>query len=426
GAAEVLRMADGGCLDDGDGLNNQNSCPIAGHEFAGADFDYLAANVVDDATGDTLLPGVSIKELDGVKIGFIGMTLEGTPSIVTPAGVAGLSFKDEVATANKLVPSLVRQGVRSIVVLLHEGGFPSGGYNECPGISGPIVDIAANLSPQIDAVITGHTHQAYNCTLPDPDGQPRLVTSASSLGRIITDINLKINTRSHDVVRSSSSAVNRIVTRDVAKDPEITSLMNQYGAIIAPIANAVVGSTAEPITRPNAPQTPMGQVIADAQLAATRAAEDGGAQLALMNPGGVRAELDAGDVTYGEAFAVQPFANALTTVTLTGAQLKAVLEQQRSNLILQPSTGFRFTFTASAPAGARVSDITLGGAPIDPAASYRVTANNFLTTGGDGFTAFLAGTDIKNGVIDLDALTKYIHDNSPLHVPADFPRVTIG
>jgi 5'-nucleotidase len=438
GRTELLRMQNGGCLADGDGANNQNSCPIPGHTFAGAEFQYLSANVVEHDTGDTLFPGVSVKTVAGQKIAFIGMTLEGTPSIVTPAGVAGLDFKDEVETANKLVPGLVRQGIKSIVVLLHEGGFPLSGvtYNNCPGISGPIVDIASQLSPQIDAVITGHTHQAYNCLINDPAGQPRMVTSAASFGRVITEVNLRINTASHDVVRSASTATNHLVTRDVPKDPAVTSIRSAYDTIIAPVRDRVIGSAATTLTRTTAtkPESDLGDAIADAQLASTAAADKGGAQIAFMNAGGVRADLLAGEVTYGEAFAVQPFANILTTVTMTGANIKSVLEQQfytvasdgtTNSRFLQPSAGFTYTWTNTAAAGSRVSNMMLNGVPIDPTASYRVTANNFLTTGGDGFTEFLNATDILQGAIDLDSFVDYLGAHSPIDVPVGYPRINL-
>ncbi len=437
GSDELLRMQNGGCLADGDGLNNQNSCPIAGHDFAGADFQYLSANVFHHNTDDTLFPPSWVRTVGGVKVGFIGMTLEGTPSIVTPTGVAGLDFKDEVDTANALVPKLEAQGVESIVVLLHEGGFQSALYNECTGISDPILTIAQNLSPVIDAVITGHTHQAYNCLINDPDGNPRIVTSAASFGRIITEVNLKLDVATGDVIRSQSSATNHLVTRDVPKDPAVTSIRSAYDAIIAPIRDAVVGSAAVDLTRttPTKPEADLGDAIADAQLASTAPADKGAAQIAFMNAGGVRADLLAGPVTYGEAFAVQPFANILTTVTLTGANIKAVLEQQFytvnpttgvvSSRFLQPSTGFTYTWTNTAAAGSRVSNMMLNGVPIDPATEYRVTANNFLTTGGDGFTAFLNGTNILNGPIDLDSFVDYLGANSPIGVPAGYPRINL-
>jgi 5'-nucleotidase len=437
GSDELLRMQNGGCLPDGDGLNNQNSCPIAGHDFAGADFQYLSANVFHHNTDDTLFPPSWVRTVAGVKVGFIGMTLEGTPSIVTPTGVAGLDFKDEVDTANALVPKLEAQGVESIVVLLHEGGFQSALYNECTGISDPILTIAQNLSPAIDVVISGHTHQAYNCLINDPAGNPRIVTSAASFGRIITEVNLKLNVATGDVIRSQSSATNHLVTRDVPKDPAVTSIRSAYDAIIAPIRDAVVGSAAVDLTRttPTKPEADLGDAIADAQLASTAPADKGAAQIAFMNAGGVRADLLAGPVTYGEAFAVQPFANILTTVTLTGANIKAVLEQQFytvnpttgvvSSRFLQPSTGFTYTWTNTAPTGSRVSNMMLNGVPIDPAASYRVTANNFLTTGGDGFTEFLNGTNILNGPIDLDSFVDYLGANSPIGVPAGYPRINL-
>jgi 5'-nucleotidase len=436
GATELLRMQNGGCLEDGAGANNQNSCPIPGHEFTGADFQYLAANVVKTSTGDTLFPGAEIREVDGEKIGFIGMTLEGTPSIVTPSGVAGLQFKDEVETANALVPTLVKQGVKSIVVLLHEGGFPAVGYNSCSSISGPVVDIATQLSPQIDAVITGHTHAAYNCSIPDPAGEPRIVTSAASFGRIITEVNLTINKRSHDVVREKSTATNHLVTRTVAKDADVTAIRSAYDTIIAPIRDQIVGSAAVTLARTNASnpvEAQLGDVIADAQLAATSAPADGDADIAFMNPGGVRADLEAGPITYGEAFAVQPFANILTTVTMTGLQIDALLEQQRwskdsagvvSATVLQPSKGFTYTFDVTQPAGSRVSDIELNGAALDPVAEYRVTANNFLTSGGDGFTVFTQATNIQQGDFDLDAFVEYMQAG-PLTAPEGFRRITL-
>jgi 5'-nucleotidase len=437
GATELLRMQNGGCLDDGEtGLNNQNSCPIPGHEFGGADFQYLAANVVRESNGKTLFPATKIRSVAGQKVAFIGMTLEDTPSIVTPTGVAGLDFRDEVETANALVPALKAKGVESIVVLLHEGGLPTGTYNACAGISGAIVDIAHNLSPEIDAIISGHTHQAYNCSIADPDGQPRLVTSASSFGRVITEVNMTIDNETHDVVRSATTATNHLVTRTVPRDPGVTSIRSAYDTIIAPIRDKVVGSAEVPLARTSASnpvEAQLGDVIADAQLAATSAPEDGGADIAFMNPGGVRADLDAGPITYGEAFAVQPFANILTTVTMTGAQIDALLEQQRwskdpagavSATVLQPSKGFTYTFDVSQPSGSRVSNIQLNGTALEAAASYQVTANNFLTSGGDGFSVFTQATNIQQGDIDLDAFVDYMQ-TGPLTAPDGFRRITL-
>ena len=293
-------------------------------------------------TGETVFPSVAVKEYDGVPVGFIGMTLEDTPNIVTKSGIEGLKFTDEVETANKVAAQLQKSGVKSIVVLVHEGGFPPAGstaYNGCPGLSGPIVDINDGLSPRIDAVITGHTHQAYNCTLADPDGAPRLVTSGSSIGRLVTDIDLTINGRSGDVVRSSEVADNHVVTRNVAKAETITTLIAHYKTLVAPIENKVIGhlASAAPITRTqdDSGESALGNLIADSQRADPSTVTGGRtAEIAFMNPGGIRTDLTPksdGSVTYGAAFAVQPFNNYVVSMDMTGAQILTLLQQQWSD-----------------------------------------------------------------------------------------------
>ena len=329
GATELRRMQDGGC-------HPVDGC-LDGDPFAGADFDFLAANVVDDATGKTLFAPYSIQNFTGARVAFIGMTLEGTPTIVSAAGIAGYSFRDEADTVNALVPELRRRGVESIVVLVHEGGAQTVAadpttINTCTGISGPIVDIVNRLDDAVDLVVSGHTHQAYNCQI---DG--KAVTSAYSFGRVVTDIDMKVDRRTGDT--TSISVNNRVITRDVDKDARITSLIDRYSAIAAPIANRPIGQITADITRANddSLEQALGNVIADGQLEATNEPDTGAAVLALMNSGGVRADLTylssaAGEgdgvVTYGEAFTVQPFGNALVTLTLTGAQIETILEQQ--------------------------------------------------------------------------------------------------
>ena len=438
GATELRRMQDGGC-------HPVDGC-LDGDPFAGADFDFLAANVVDDATGQTLFAPYSIQNFTGARVAFIGMTLEGTPTIVSAAGIAGYSFRDEADTVNALVPELRRRGVESIVVLVHEGGAQTVAadpttINTCAGISGPIVDIVNRLDDAVDLVVSGHTHQAYNCQI---DG--KAVTSAYSFGRVVTDIDMKVDRRTGDT--TSISVNNRVITRDVDKDPRITSLIDRYSTIAAPIANRPIGQITADITRANddSLEQALGNVIADGQLEATNEPDTGAAVLALMNPGGVRADLTyassaAGEgdgvVTYGEAFTVQPFGNALVTLTLTGAQIETILEQQfcgtnsTATRVLLPSAGLHYTWdlsegSASDPTCARdvVTGITLNGTPLDPAASYRVTANNFLTDGGDGFTGFLAGTDRLGGDVDTDAFEAYITEFGPL-APALRDRIDV-
>lgn len=414
GYAELMRMQNGGCHADKVGC--------ADGKFEGAKFKFLAANVLDSKTGKPILPAYQIREFKGAKIGFIGMTLKGTPGIVTPAGVAGLEFKDEVETANKLVPELQKQGVEAIVVLLHEGGFTADAQiNGCKDIAGPIVDIVKKLDKAIDIVVSGHTHKPYNCTIND-----KLVTSAYQYGGMVTDIDLTIDPKTGHV--SKMSANNLAVTRGVAKDPAQTTLIEKFLKLVTPLKDRVVGTIAAALPKlaNGAGESVLGRVIADSQLAATADKDLGASQIAFMNPGGVRADLTSdaeGKVTYGKLFAVQPFGNSLVTMTLTGEQIDKVLEQQWNGTavkIMQVSGGFSYIWDKSKPDGSKIdiASIKLNGVTIDPKASYRVTVNNFMASGGDGYLEFVNGTKVLGGAQDIDALESYLKKNPRLAVPS--------
>ncbi len=427
GADELLRIQEGGCHPD-------DGCADPARPYEGAGFQYLSANAFVTDTGEPLLPPYAVKEVGGVKIGFIGMTLEGTPDIVTQAGVAGLEFRDEIETGNRYAAELQAQGVEAIVVLLHEGGAQAagGGINDCTGLTGPIVPIAEGFSDAIDVVVSGHTHQAYNCVIAD-----KLVTSASSFGRLVTDIDLQVDPATGDVVKAA--ATNVVVGRNVPADPAETELIARYRTLLGPIAARQVGETTTPITRTQEPlvgdqlgESALGNLIADAQLAATD--DEQGAVAAFMNPGGVRADLDSGPVLYEEAFTVQPFNNFLSTLDLTGAQLDCLLEQQFvTTRTLQPSAGVTYTVdpngvvgTAAAPCtGTRVNALAIGGVPVDPAATYRITVNNFLAGGGDGFTVLTEGTNEVVGGLDIDAFADYLTTVGPVAAPAT-DRITVA
>jgi 5'-nucleotidase len=420
GSAELLRMQNGGCH------------PVDGckgpRPFAGAKFKYLAASTVVQASGKTLFPALHVKHFEGVPIGFIGLTLKDTPTIVVPSGVVGLTFRDEVQTVNQLVPQLRAQGIEAIVVLIHEGGMPSGDYNECPGISGPIVDIVNRLDKAVDLIVSGHTHRAYQCRIGG-----RLVTSADKFGTLVTEIDLLLDRSSGDVI--SAAANNVIVQSDrFAPDAAQTQLIAAYQQLAAPLARRVVARLNGPLTRDENPagEIPVGQVVADAQLAATRDPQRGGAQLALMNPGGLRAALvpsPDGEVRYEDLFAVQPFYNNLVTLTLSGAQLLQVLEQQWLNQprarILQVSDGFGYTWDAARPVGQRIvpGSVRLDGKALDPAAPYRVTVNSFLSGGGDNFQALKLGQDARTGMMDVDAFEQYLASRAAA-VPVTVQRIT--
>lgn len=487
GAAELLRLQNGGCK-LANGVQDPNSCrgaevgtPVP---FEGAKFQWLSANVVDSASGRTLLPAYGVKTFNGVRVAFIGMTLKGTPGIVTPTGVKGLSFLDEADTVNALAPKLRQQGIEAIVVLVHQGGFQSSGFSDINGCDGDlagseIAKVVARLDDAVDLVISGHTHAAYNCSAntvdvkrvdgvvtstPRPTGLPNAagrrvpVTSASAFGRVLTDVDLTLDRNTKQVLKVS--ATNRLVDRsdtqiqaDIAAHPAVANLMSAYNGLVSPIANSVIGSitTDLPNSADAAGNMPAGELVADAQLAATAPADFGGAVVAFMNPGGVRspgftfaaspAGEGNGNVTYGEAFTVQPFGNSLVTLTLSAQQLKDTLEQQfagcrgqTATRMLIPSAGLKYSWSASAACGQRIRDLRLvnangavtdqivdgAGQLLQPAKTYRVTVNNFLATGGDGFSTFASGANTLGGAQDIDALTAYLANfKAPAHAAWD-------
>ena len=486
GSAELLRLQKGGCKLV-NGAVDPNSCqgdavgtPVP---FEGARFQWLSANVVSTATGKTLLPAYGIKTFSGVRVAFIGMTLKATPTIVTPTGVAGLEFKDEADTVNALVPRLRAQGVESIVVLVHQGGFQTSGagffsdINGCDGnlAGSDLAGVVARLNDAVDVVVSGHTHAAYNCSagtvdvrsvngavtstpratgLPNASGRLIPVTSASAFGRVISDIDLTIDKRTRNVV--AVQATNRLVDRtdpNVQPNPALQSIVTAYNNLVSPLANLVIGSITRTLTNANADSScnmDAGDLIADAQLGATREPDFGGAQIAFMNRGGVRspgfnftggaAGEGDGNVTYGEAFTVQPFGNSLVTMTLSSQHLKDALEQQfagcrgqgaANTRLMIPSKGFRYEWDGAQACDARIRNVTLttpagtevivdaAGTVVDPAKTWRVTVNNFMATGGDGFSTFLNGSDLLGGAQDIDALTAYMADFKSPNVPYD-------
>ena len=471
GATELLRLQNGGCHADGAGCKGASvGTP---YPYEGAKYKWLAANVVNTSTGKTLFPAYGVKTFNGVKVAFIGMTLKDTPTIVTPSGVAGLAFNDEAATVNALVPKLRAQGIESIVVLVHQGGFQNAGttgnvgsdINGCDSdlVGSDIAKIVSQLDDAVDLVVSGHSHAAYNCSAstvdtkvvagalvstPRPTGIPNKVgrlipvTQASNYGRLLTDINVTINpaTRNITEVTANNILVDNSDT-SVTADSTVGNIVTAYSNMVAPIANVVIGSITKAM--PNASNAACnsdnGQMLADAQLAATAPTQFGGAQIAFMNRGGVRADFTFpsssaaegdGNVTYGEAYTVQPFGNSLVTLTINAQDLKNVLEQQfagcrgqntTATRIMHHSAGFKYSWDGSKSCDARISNVTLtdaggvvdtivdaNGVVANPSKTYRVTVNNFMATGGDGFTTFLNGTNLLGGAQDIDALSAYL------------------
>ena len=452
GSTELLRLQNGGCKQTA-GANDPNSCkgatvgtPVP---FEGAKFKWLSANVISTSTGKPLLPAYGVKEINGVKVAFIGMTLQATPGIVTPTGVAGLEFREEAATVNALIPELRAAGIESIVVLVHQGGFQTGSLsdiNACEGnlAGSDIATIVFRLDDAVDLVISGHTHAAYNCQLPNLKGRKIPVTSTPAFGRVLTSVDLTINPATRDVTAVSATNVltSRAADAGVVADATVTKIVDGYKALVSPIASQVLGgiSTALSNARSDgACNMPAGDLIADSQLQATKPASFGGAVLAFMNGGGVRspgftfASSSAGEgdgnVTYGEAFTVQPFGNSLVTMTLTTTDIKDFLEEQFAGCKGQgaattrfalPSAGFKYTWDGAQACGARISNVTLNngsttetlvdatGTVQNPTKTYRVTVNNFMADGGDGYSTLKKGTNRLGGAQDIDALTAFL------------------
>ena len=436
GREEILRIQNGGCV------QHTKRQPCAVEPFAGARFGYLAASTLTER-GRPLLPATALRSFGSggrkVKIGLIGLTLRGTAQIVSPGGITGLTFADEAATINAHVPRLKAQGADAVVVLIHQGGEKADytNPNDCAGFSGDIRPILDRLDDRVDLVVSGHTHRAYVCDYGTLNPAKRfLLTSAGDKGRLVTDIRLKIDPAAGRVV--DKTATNVIVQSEpfggadgkiantsryprYVPRPDVAAYVAKYVAATREYATRPVGAIAGPI----GDRTVAGQLIADAQLAATRTA---GAQISLMNPGGVRAALvprDGGVLTFGDIYAVQPFGNELVTGTLSGAEIRSVIEQslddegQPNPLI--PSAGLTFSYDLRRPVGDRTVDLRLEGQPLDPTASYRVTASDFLAGGGDGLTVLKQMRDLTPGGVDLDALEAWVKADTPRAVPAE-PR----
>jgi len=462
GQSELKRMQNGGCHP-----TNSNTCrgaevgtPVP---FEGAKFRFLAANVIEAVTGQTIFPAYAIKKVGGIRIGFIGMTLKETATLVSPKGLAGLAFLDEVTTINALIPKLRALGVEAIVVLIHQGGkvpttLSVATINQCGDQlrGSPIKTIVNQLDDAVDLVISGHTHQAYNCQILNRKGRLIPVTSANAQGRVLTDITVTVDTATEDI--STITATNIAVEQGqvgISPNTVIKSIVNHYKALSIPLANRVIGSISRALTNtPNAAgESVLGDMIADAQLLQTKGIGVGEAVLAFMNPDGIRADLaytasaageGDGNVTYNEAFTVQPFGNTLVTLTLTGAQLHELLEQQFTgctlgypldapvtgqpfNRILQVSKGFSYMWKEKGTACDNVdpASIKINGMPVDPARHYRISVNNYLAEGGDQFYVLTQGLNRLGGALDLEALENYFKVN-PKVKPGLTDRITLS
>ncbi|AVR95585.1 bifunctional metallophosphatase/5'-nucleotidase [Pseudoduganella armeniaca] len=428
GRLELLRQQKGGCASP----RPDKACRFDG-SYAGAKFSYLAANVIDANTRKPLLPAYRILESKGVKIAFIGAVLQDTAEVVAAAGIAGLQFGDEADAVNRLLPELRKQGVGVFVVLLHQGGRTASEFDKqyCDDLEGELVPVVKKLDPAIRLVISGHSHKGYLCKVGD-----KLVTQAQMGGHMLSRIKLVVDRQTNQLV--DVSARNVVMTQGAyPADPRAEAYLAKVRArgnaeLAKPVAKIGAASVTRALT--GSDESALGNLIADATLYAGRPF---GAQIAFMNVGGIRATLEAGPdnvVSKGQALAVLPFGNTLVVMNLTGAQIRALLEQQwvgdkvESRGLLQVSEGFSYQYDLRKPAGQRVLEVTLNGVPLDDNASYRVAANNFIAEGGDAFPMFAKGTNrAETGVRDIDSLTSYLtyreQQRKPAGLAAEQPRI---
>lgn len=385
GVPEMLRLIHGGA-------NNRTG------SFAGASFPYVAANVIDKKTGNPILPPYTVITVNDVPIGFIGICLSDTPSTIVPSAVEGVKFLDEVTAINRSVAELKKQGVRAIVVLAHNPGTSNiNGKNP----TGELVHIANKTDGEVDIIYGGHNHAYMNTVVAN-----KLLVQSYSYGTAFSDVDILIDPRTKDIVHKKAEVVTTYQT-GINPDPQIRSMIKTYEAKVGSLVNRVIGRTTADITahQNEAGESALGELIADAQRAATQT------DFALMNPGGIRADIGKGTITWGEIYTVQPFGNKLVKIQLTGKQIHDVLNQQwgnRGTKMLQIS-GMSYTWDANRPIGDKVVNILLSnGSQLDPGKTYSVTVNNFLAEGGDNFTVFRQGIHQETGKVDIDGTVRYI------------------
>jgi 5'-nucleotidase len=406
GVDEMMRLIFGGNHPDGPFLENP---------WRGALFPYVVSNVVDTKTGKHILPQYVIKKVDGVQIAFIGAVLKGTPGIVTPSAIEGLTFLDEAESINKCIPELRAKHVSAVIVLIHQGGYQAsyrGATFPGENVAGPIGDIVSRLDNKVDVVISGHTHTFINALLKNKHGKNILVTQAFSYGTAYADIDLELDRATKNIVRKSASIVTTYADAGpgLTPDPAVSRLVTTAEARVGPLVHQVIGQAAADITgeQNSSGESALGNLIADAQRSAFAA------DFAFTNPGGIRSNIHAGAVTWSALYEIQPFNNYLVRMHLTGRQIYDLLNQQwqlgtdDSHPRMLQISGLAYTWDSTLPAGSRIVKILRNSMPIDPAAVYTVVVNSFLAGGGDGFKVLTNGTSLEAGTVDLNALIAYI------------------
>lgn len=344
-----------------------------------------------------------------MNIGFIGVVTQDIKQVVIASALENIEVTDSAQAIDKAVAELKAKGVESIVVLAHA---PAASKSDGTNATGESVALASTINDEVDIILGAHNH-AYSDAIVDN----KLVVQGYSYGTAFTDIDIVIDPKTKDIVQKSAEVVTTFHS-GIEPDAEVKAMVDGYKSTVAPLINREVGTSSEAITKTvdASGETPLGNLIADSQRDALST------DFAFMNPGGIRADLDAGPITWGELFTIQPFGNQLVRMTYTGQQLKEVLEQQftaSKTTILQVS-GLTYTIDQAAPIGSKITALEdEEGNAIVMDQSYSLTINNFLAGGGDGFTKLTSGTNPVVGPVDLDALEAYIKkQNGPIAAPA--------
>jgi 5'-nucleotidase len=403
GIKELMRKIGGG-----DGTANISRLV---EPYPGSRSTYTCANVVWKANNTPILPPYTLRTVGGVPVAFIGAVTSNTPRIQNAAYIEDVLFLDEAGSVNRYIPEIQARGVHAIIVLLHEGGTQAayaGPTQMNTTVTGRVAEIVPRLDPDVDVVMSAHTHVFTNAYLNNSGNKPVLVTQAWSYSRGYADIDLIINRATGEIVEKTAEIIPAYADQSPGTnpDPAVAAFLAADKKIVEPVVEELIGTAAADITREQdlAGESALGDMVADSQRAAMKA--DAG----FLSSGSVRADLREGKIRWGDLYAVQPFAGTVLSMTLSGDQIRRVLEQQWEeplsphNLMV---SGLVYTWDPARPAGSRVMNVTINNRPLDSTAAYTASMVDFLAGGGDGYTTFKEGTNITNGPLDVDALVAY-------------------
>jgi 5'-nucleotidase len=404
GVAELMRMINGG--------NGTTNITHIVDPYPGSKLGYVAANVVWTANQTPVLPPYTVRDIGGVRVAFIGADTMTTPQLQNAANLNGVSFLDEADAINRYIPEIQKQGVHAIVVVLHEGGTqaPYDGPTQLNGtVTGRVAQIIPRLDPDVDVVLSAHTHEFTNTYLPNAGGKPVLVTQAYMYSRGFADVDLTIDKASGEIVEKSAQIIPTYADQapGTSPDPAATKFLAEDENVLAPVMNRLIGVAARNITRTqnSAGESALGDLVADGERAAMKT------DVGFDTAGDIQADLSSGNISWNDLYAVQPASGTVLSMTLSGAQIRQALEQQWQqplpphNLIV---SGLVYTWDAAKPAGSKVTAVTIREVPLNPNSSYTVSTVAYLAMGGDGYTTFSQGSNMTYGPGDINALVSYV------------------